>query len=189
MPSRSGAHGPVVNDFVLPRRSGPREVLLHPVLLQCLPQTCVFVVQHRRPSRDPAGAWAPCQGETIGPDGEFWGIFGNHRPVSTGRPLETIDPDRTFSDIFGHWRRITHVCIAFLLSPRARTSRPLSLPPRCAIVMTNAQRARARPLQIPRKTAGKITSPRGLTPPRAQRFRHAKRAARDLRSPGSAGEV
>ena len=73
-----------------------------------------------------------------------WVRFASfRRSVSTGRVVETIGADRTFPDIFGYRRRVMRLCILTSRSRRTRNPRPLSLPPRCASVVTKAQRARA----------------------------------------------
>ena len=121
---------------------------------------------HRSTTPAPPDAWPQRADETIGPDRKSLETSGNDRPVSTGRPIETIGPDRTFSDILGHRHRLTRVYMADLLWPRARMSRPLSLPPRFCDDKRAARRWRA---SNPPKNRRKIFSPAGFSLPRALR--------------------
>jgi len=103
--------------------------------------------------------------------------------ISIAPIIETIRPDRTFSDIFGH-RRSACFDIAVTSVRQARARRALYLlRARCAFVVTNAQRA-GTPTSNLSKNGGKILSAAGFSPRRALRFRHAKRAARELQ-PGA----
>ena len=94
-----------------------------------------------------------------------------------GRVTEMIGPDRKFSELSGNRHCVTHLYIADLLSKRTQKSRSLSLPARCAFVMTNAQRADSTAL-ILAENHSKISSAQRFSPPRALRVRHAQYRAK-----------
>jgi hypothetical protein len=81
----------------------------------------------------------------------------------------------------GHFRTFSDMAISLRSKLRTQRSRPLPLRSRCALVMTNAQRAGAK-RRFPKQTARKFLAIGGFYDSPALRFFDDKRAARDLRA-------
>jgi hypothetical protein len=129
----------------------------------------------------PLPSWERVRGKAV----ELSGLVPQH---GDGRVCESAQIDSTAFPLTpalsreGRGRMLPGDLTVHLQSTRARNARPLSLPARCAFVMTNAQRARAR-ARFRQENGGIIFEKSPFCPAGALRFlRHERAAPRRITS-------